>query len=186
MYTKAEAPVRDRLLEGALRCLREQGYAATTARDVAAAADANLRSIGYHFGSTKQLLLAAISLNFRRWLEPLIAITAEGGRDPAGRVRLGMEQFAAALPANAPVLRAWLEAVALGGHEAELGATLAGGQAEFRARLAATLAEAGVEDPAEAAAAIVTVCDGLIVRFLLHGEVAAPERVAAEAARALD
>ncbi len=185
MYT-TKAPVRDRLLEGALRCLREQGYATTTARDVAAASGANLRSIGYHFGSTKQLLLTAISLNFRRWLEPLIATTADEGRDPADRVRLGMTQFAAALPDNAPVLRAWLEAVSLGGHEAELGAALASGQAEFRARLERTLAEAGVEDPGEGAAAIITVCDGLIVRFLLHGEVAAPERVATAAARALE
>ena len=77
MYTGEQSPVRERLLQGASRCLQEKGYAETTARDIAAASGANLRSIGYHFGSTKSLLLAAISLNFRRWLEPLIAAATD-------------------------------------------------------------------------------------------------------------
>ena len=37
-------------------CLREKGYAHTTARDIVAASSTNLASIGYHYGSTKALL----------------------------------------------------------------------------------------------------------------------------------
>ena len=51
---------RDDLLAGAVRCLREKGYAHTTARDIVAASGTNLASIGYHYGSTKALLNAAV------------------------------------------------------------------------------------------------------------------------------
>jgi AcrR family transcriptional regulator len=51
---------REDLLAGAVRCLRERGYARTTARDIVAASGANLASIGYHYGSTQALLNAAV------------------------------------------------------------------------------------------------------------------------------
>lgn len=185
MYTK-DTPIRERLIAGALQCLREKGYAGTTARDIAAASDANLRSIGYHFGSTKELLNTAISLNFRLWLEPLIEAAADETHSPADRLRIGMARFTKSLPDNGPVLRAWLEAIALAGREPELAIALADNQAEFRKRLQITLAQAGTSNPSEQAAALIAVCDGLIVRFLLHGEVVAPEEASRAAAGALD
>jgi AcrR family transcriptional regulator len=185
MYTNADSTVRQRLLEGAAACLQEKGYADTTARDIAAASGANLRSIGYHFGSTKGLLLAAISLNFRRWLEPLIATAGDEGRPAQERLEAGMAQFTAALAENAPMLRAWLEAIVLAGHDEELRRTLADNQSEFRRALASTLAEAGSEEPGRQAAALISLCDGLIVRFMLHGESVRVEDVAAEAVAAL-
>jgi AcrR family transcriptional regulator len=51
---------REDLLTGAVQCLREKGYAHTTARDIVAASGTNLASIGYHYGSTKALLNAAV------------------------------------------------------------------------------------------------------------------------------
>jgi AcrR family transcriptional regulator len=51
---------REDLLAGAVQCLREKGYAHTTARDIVAASGTNLASIGYHYGSTKALLNAAV------------------------------------------------------------------------------------------------------------------------------
>jgi AcrR family transcriptional regulator len=51
---------REDLLEGAVRCLREKGYAKTTARDIVQASGTNLASIGYHYGSTEALLNAAV------------------------------------------------------------------------------------------------------------------------------
>lgn len=51
---------REDLLAGAVTCLREKGYARTTARDIVAASGTNLASIGYHYGSTKALLNAAV------------------------------------------------------------------------------------------------------------------------------
>ncbi|HEY3758655.1 MAG TPA: TetR family transcriptional regulator C-terminal domain-containing protein [Solirubrobacteraceae bacterium] len=194
-----EESVKDRLLEAAIVCLQRDGYAATTARDVAAEAHANLRSIGYHYGSTRGLLLAAISANWRRWLAPLIAATtgdaASGSSTPEDsqpanslperRLAEGMALFAAALAENAPMAHAWLEAVTLAPRDAELRATLAANQHEFRAALARNLAAAGQPDADARARAIVAVCDGLVVHFLLYGNALRVEDVAYEAAAAL-
>src|ERR1700678_1805076 len=51
---------REDLLDGAVQCLREKGYARTTARDIVKASGTNLASIGYHCGSTEPLLNAAV------------------------------------------------------------------------------------------------------------------------------
>jgi AcrR family transcriptional regulator len=182
--------VKDRLLEAAIVCLQRQGYAATTARDIAAEARANLRSIGYHYGSTRGLLLAAISANWRRWLAPLIAAaTGErsepGDARPEQRLAEGMTLFATALSENAPIAHAWLEAVTLAPRDAELRATLAANQQEFRAALARNLAAAGQPDADTRARAIVAVCDGLVVHFLLYGDALRVEDVARAAAAAL-
>lgn len=177
--------VKERLLEAAVVCLQRQGYAATTARDIAAVAHANLRSIGYHYGSTQGLLLAAISANWRRWLAPLIAAASSDERAPQERLSEGMGLFSSALSQNAPMVHAWLEAVTLAPRDPALRATLAANQQEFRTALARTLAAAGQPDPELRASAIISVCDGLIVRFLLYGETAPPAEVARQAAAAL-
>ena len=51
---------KEDLLAGAKQCLREKGYANTTARDIVAASGTNLASIGYHFGSKDALMTQAI------------------------------------------------------------------------------------------------------------------------------
>lgn len=178
-------PVKERLLEAAIACLQRQGYAATTARDIAAEANANLRSIGYHYGSTQGLLLAAISANWRRWLAPLIAVASSGERPPRERLIEGMTLFHSALSENAPMAHAWLEAVTIAPRDPELRATLASNQQEFRAALARTLAAAGQPHPELRAGAIITVCDGLIVRYLLYGGADRPADIAQHAAAAL-
>jgi AcrR family transcriptional regulator len=60
MYRMATMSHREDLLAGAVRCIREKGYARTTARDIVAASGTNLASIGYHYGSTEALLNAAV------------------------------------------------------------------------------------------------------------------------------
>jgi AcrR family transcriptional regulator len=181
-----EDSTKDRLLEAAVVCLQRQGYAATTARDIASEAGANLRSIGYHYGSTRGLLLAAISANWRRWLAPLIAAaSSEAESSPEERLAEGMELFSAALSENAPMVHAWLEAVTLAPRDRELRATLAANQQEFRAALAANLAAAGQPDADTRADAIITVCDGLIIHFLLYREARRPKDIARQAAAAL-
>jgi AcrR family transcriptional regulator len=179
------SPVKDRLLEAAVVCLRREGYATTTARDVASEAGANLRSIGYHYGSTQGLLISAISANWRRWLEPLIAATSSDSQSPQERLSDGMALFVSALTDNASMVNAWLEAVTLASRDPTLRAILAGNQKRFRASLADTLRQAGQPDAESRAAAIITVCDGLIVRFLLYGEVELPIDIGRAAAAAL-
>jgi len=51
---------REDLLAGAVQCLRDRGYAKTTARDIVAVSGTNLASIGYHYGSVQALLNAAV------------------------------------------------------------------------------------------------------------------------------
>jgi AcrR family transcriptional regulator len=181
----SEDSVKDRLLEAAVVCLQRKGYAATTARDIAAEAGANLRSIGYHYGSTSGLVLAAISLNWRRWLAPLIAATSGDEQTPRERLVSGMELFSRALAENGPMVHAWLEAVTLAPRDPDLRAILASNQQSFSAALAHNLTADGQPDAQERAAAIVAVCDGLIVHFLLHGEAWRPQEIARRAAAAL-
>src|SRR3979411_357983 len=67
---------REDLLAGAVRCLREKGYARTTARDIVAASGTNLASIGYHYGSKEALLNQALAQAVGGWGEVLEAAMA--------------------------------------------------------------------------------------------------------------
>jgi AcrR family transcriptional regulator len=58
---------RQKLLDGAVACIFDKGYARTTARDIAGAAGVSLAAIGYHFGSTEQLLNEAMIYGIDRW-----------------------------------------------------------------------------------------------------------------------
>jgi len=64
-----ETATRDRIIEAALETLREEGFAGTTARAIAARGDFNQALIFYHFGSVAGLLLEA----FRATSESQIA-----------------------------------------------------------------------------------------------------------------
>jgi len=80
---------REDLLAGAVRCLREKGYAHTTARDIVAASGTNLASIGYHYGSTKALLNAAVLQaldEFGAQMAQAIGTDAAAGVTPAERL----------------------------------------------------------------------------------------------------
>ncbi len=83
---------REDLLAGAMRCLREKGYARTTARDIVAASGTNLASIGYHYGSTEALLNAAVLQAIDEWGAQLAQAMA-AGIDPAAPVVQRFEQY---------------------------------------------------------------------------------------------
>src|SRR5262245_37574396 len=57
--TGRAADTRARLMDGAIETLRRHGYAATSARSIAATAGVNQALIFYHFGSVDELLAAA-------------------------------------------------------------------------------------------------------------------------------
>jgi AcrR family transcriptional regulator len=54
-----ETTTRDRIIEAALETIREEGFAGTTARAIAARGGFNQALIFYHFGSVSALLLEA-------------------------------------------------------------------------------------------------------------------------------
>jgi AcrR family transcriptional regulator len=73
---------REKLLDGALQCLLEKGYAATTARDIATTAGVSLAAINYHFRTTDALLDEALRRALDQWGDELErALT--GGPDVA-------------------------------------------------------------------------------------------------------
>lgn len=74
---------REDLLAGALRCIREKGYARTTARDIAAAAGTSLAAIGYHFGSKEALLNEAMFAAFDSWGQALAGAQPDAATDDA-------------------------------------------------------------------------------------------------------
>lgn len=60
MAKQSSAETRERILAAAAHTLRTQGYAGTSARTIAKAADCNSALIFYHFGGVDPLLLAAL------------------------------------------------------------------------------------------------------------------------------
>ena len=86
---------REDLLAGAVRCIREKGYAHTTARDIVAASGTNLASIGYHYGSTQALLNAAV-----------VEAMREFGAEMARALGAGADADAPAAGTDAPAVGA--------------------------------------------------------------------------------
>ena len=87
---------REDLLVGAVACLREKGYARTTARDIVAASGTNLGSIGYHYGSLEALLNAAVLAAIEEWGAQLTSVMLTGV-DPAAPFPERFEQYWAAV-----------------------------------------------------------------------------------------
>ena len=82
---------KESLLAGAKRCLYEKGYARTTVRDLASAANVSMAAIGYHFGSREALLNAALIEANEEWGETLaktLQVQTPPGASPAERFEL--------------------------------------------------------------------------------------------------
>ena len=72
-------------MTGAKRCLQERGYARTTSRDIAAAANnAPVGTINYHYGSKEALLNAALLETLMEWGSAIMdrPSGADGDRTP--------------------------------------------------------------------------------------------------------
>lgn len=171
----AQISHRDRLLDGAISCLQTKGYARTTARDIASAADANLASIGYHFGSKEALLNEALMRCFEEWTTDMVTRTLEAGdTSPIARVATSWRVMFESFEESRPLLIAFVEAIAQGQHSDELRAQLASHYDHVRQTVAdtvrATLGEDAQQqgaDPAVIASFLIAVCDGFVVQFLL-------------------
>ena len=105
---------RQRLVRATRQCVARQGLAATTSRDIAGAADANLGAITYYFGSKDELVGVALLEGLREWLTPAIEVLTSGG-DPAERTLSAIRTLLSAFEqhlADAPLyLEALLQAI---------------------------------------------------------------------------
>jgi AcrR family transcriptional regulator len=174
---RAEAAVnppvetKSRLLEAAVRCIEERGYAATTARDLSTASGANLASIGYHFGSKEALLDEALVEASARWLEPIVdqARTSATG-SVRERIAGGLELFVESLQHNRATAVAFFEAITRVERSEPVRSRLAEGYRQLRdAVVEAILADQALK-PAESdalASAVIALYDGVLVQWLL-------------------
>jgi AcrR family transcriptional regulator len=96
----ADAPTRERILEAAQLLFYEQGYEATSLKQIAEAAGAHGGSV-YHFFPSKQRLVEAVLESYRNLLEPVLMepARAAGGR-PVDQVLALLEQYRAHLLAT--------------------------------------------------------------------------------------
>lgn len=145
---------REDLLAGAVACLREKGYARTTARDIVAASGTNLASIGYHYGSVRELLNAAVLAAIEEWGAQL-ARTMAGGIDPAAPFPQRFEQYWTAVLGSFEEYRevwaATFDLYAVAGHVPEVRDQIAAGLQD--GRLAWALLLHGIDPEAEPAKA---------------------------------
>src|ERR1700704_538426 len=171
----AQTSHRDQLLEGAIECLRTKGYARTTARDIAAAANANLASIGYHFGSKEALLNEAITRSCDEWTTRLgQAAFASGSDSPLDQMGASWVAMLNSFEELRPVLIGLVEAVGQSAWSDDLRQELAAHYRTSREQVA-SMVRASLGDAAEAtgtdanvvASFLIAVCDGLILQWLL-------------------
>jgi AcrR family transcriptional regulator len=176
---------REDLLDGAVRCLREKGYARTTARDIVSASGTNLASIGYHYGSTEALLNAAV-------MRAMDDFGAEIGRAMAALADAAdatlLERFErfwdytiASFRDNPGVWQATLDVFGVALRNPQLRATVADGLDDGRQLWAHAIYQA--EDDARAIGSLhQALLSGVLVQWLID-----PERApsAADLARAL-
>ncbi len=169
---------REALLESAIASLQDRGYAGTTARDVASGAGVSLGAIGYHFGSTQELLDTALIEGVRRWLEPLIGLLCcQQAFPPLEQLGPALDSLIETLNTNRPLVIAYFEALVRAERAPALHTALA---ADFHAlRISLT---SGIEqvlarrphspspDPQTAASLIMALFDGLVIQWLLDPE----------------
>lgn len=130
---------REKLLQGALECLYEKGYARTTARDIASAAGVSLAAIGYHFGTTEALLSEALFLAMQQWGEELErTLVHEGDKSltPQRRRAAAWQRVIASVRANPALWRVQFELIIAIQTRPELGEHLVAAQTEGREGLA--------------------------------------------------
>ena len=163
---------RDALLEAAKRLLREQGYARITARDLVAASDTNLASIGYHFGSKEALLNEAIGASFAEWNERITAAAmTEADVPPLERLMTSWRTMIDDFGDARPIFVAFLEALAQAERSGELRAQLAAMYDGMRRDIGASIAAViGGEDGDVLASFMIAVCDGLLIQSFLDPE----------------
>jgi AcrR family transcriptional regulator len=159
---------RQALIEGTLRCVEARPSGEITAREIAAASDANLASIRYHFGSKDALVACAIEEGFRRWLKEVGEIMGELPKlAESERIMHAFGVLESGLNRHRGLVRVFFAALARAPQDGELRAILARSYADSR-RGVATLLKLGEDEAGIAAASLVLATfDGLLVQALV-------------------
>lgn len=161
---------RELLLEGAVACLREKGYARTTARDIVAASGTNLGSIGYHYGSTEALLNAAVMEATGRVVEEIVRAMQEVDptSPPAERFERYWTRLLDSFAANRPIWLASVDVFGLIDHSPQLRTAIADGLQAGRRMWAELLHGVDPETEPERAHAIGSLHQALLSGVLVQ------------------
>jgi AcrR family transcriptional regulator len=182
---------REKLLDGALQCLLEKGYAATTARDIARAAGVSLAAINYHFRTTEALLNEALQRALEQWgdeMERALSGAADVA-DPADRFEALWTSVIASVTANRSLWTTQFEIVTQLGRQPEPSPEWGAAQQQAQAGLAALFH--GIDADAEPEAARViggfyhALLTGVVVQHLIVPERAMSGRDLVYALRAV-
>jgi AcrR family transcriptional regulator len=170
--TPDRASHRTKLLEAARTLLRERTYGNITARDLVAASNTNLGSIGYHFGSKEALLNEAIGLAFEEWADAIIRAThIDPGPGPLSltdSLRTVLDEY----DSIRPFFHAYIEALARSARSPELRQQLAAHYNRQRDRVAGLLTGSldDTTDPNNArhlASVMIATVDGLLIQTFI-------------------
>jgi AcrR family transcriptional regulator len=175
MSTPNRSTHRTKLLEAARTLLRERTYGNITARDLVAASNTNLGSIGYHFGSKEALLNEAIGLALEEWADAIIHATRAGlGPGPLALtdlLRTVLDEY----DSIRPYYHAYIEALARSARSPELRAQLAAHYNRQRDRVAGLLTDSlhDTIDPSDArhlASVMIATVDGLLIQTFIDAD----------------
>jgi AcrR family transcriptional regulator len=163
---------REKLLDGAVLCLRERGYLRTTARDVASAAGVSLAAIGYHFGTTEALLTQALHRAVEEWgaqLEQAMAGRDDDPADPAERFAAVWDRIVATVAEQRALWTTQLEVITQLDRTPQLRELLQGSQEQGRLGLVALFQGALGAEAADVAAGTLyqALLTGVVVQHLV-------------------
>lgn len=139
------------------------------ARDLVAASNTNLGSIGYHFGSKEALLNEAIGLTLEEWADAIIHATRAGaGAGPPSLMNL-LRTVLDEYDSIRPYYHAYIEALARSARSPELREQLAAHYNRQRDRVAGWLTDSldDTIDPDDArhlASMMIATVDGLLIQ----------------------
>lgn len=168
--------VRQRLLAAAAELIPEAGWSAVSTRILAQRAGVTPSVVHYHFPSLQAVLQEAALGVMRQALAELDALV-DGSAEPDDLIDAALavtRPYTDSAPTTLLFVEAYLAAV----RNESFGAEVAGLLARSRARLAARLTAAGLEDADGAAAVVFAALDGLALQQGL-GVGAGPSGVAA-------
>lgn len=163
---------REDLLVGAKRAIYEKGYANITARDIVAVSGTNLASIGYHYGSTKALLTAAMLSAMQDWGEAVGRALGEADGDAGDDPMLRFwRRVIRSIRDERPLWLASVEVLTQSEHNPELRAQLAGGVHEGRKAMASLVTGVAEDELDEttvrtAGAAQMALMSGVVTQWL--------------------
>ncbi len=176
MPSKTRDTHRTRLLHAARTLLREREYANITARDLVAASNTNLGSIGYHFGSKEALLNEAIGLALEDWAEAIGSAIRSEDRTGlpalmASSLRVVLDEY----DSIRPYYLAFIEALARSARSPKLREQLATHYNRQRDRVAGWIAESLTDtlehdEARHLASLLIGTADGMLIQSFIDAK----------------